>query len=235
MAHHHESSDSPKTRVLLPKDLVPSKYHLHLTPDLKNFTFKGHVVTDVTVKKSTNLVVLHCLEIKVESVSFTSSNDNATLKAKKIEYQPEAETVTFEFDSPLHVGSGKLDILYEGVLNDKMMGFYRSKYFVNGEERYMATTQFEPTAARRAFPGWDEPAIKAVFEVALTAPKHLQFLSNMDPVHETVEADLKTVRFGASPVMSTYLLAFIVGEFDYVEDHTKEGTRIRVYTPLGKR
>ena len=116
-----------------------------------------------------------------------------------------------------------------------MAGFYRSKYIVDGEERWMATTQFESTDARRAFPCWDEPALKSKFRVSLTIPSHLSALSNMPVAKKEERGDKQTFyAFEETPIMSTYLLAFIVGEFDYVEDKTKEGVDVRVYTPLGK-
>ena len=137
--------------------------------------------------------------------------------------------------------------------------FYRSKYTnAQKEEVYMGVTQFEPTDARRALPCWDEPAIKATFVVTLVVPKALTALSNMPVVRSTLhneplraqrpltktlpwqvsetdkDAELKTVTFDETPIMSTYLLAFVVGEFDYVEDKTSNGVVVRVYTPLGK-
>lgn len=125
---------------------------------------------------------------------------------------------------------------FTGCLNDKMAGFYRSKYIVNGEERWMATTQFESCDARRAFPCWDEPALKSRFKVTLIIPDHLQALSNMPIISKKpIENENKIIySFDETPIMSTYLLAFIVGEFDFVEDKTKEGVDVRVYTPLGK-
>eukprot|EP01094_Clydonella_sp_ATCC50884_P017334 TRINITY_DN2999_c0_g1_i1.p1 TRINITY_DN2999_c0_g1~~TRINITY_DN2999_c0_g1_i1.p1 ORF type:complete len:463 (-),score=132.41 TRINITY_DN2999_c0_g1_i1:21-1409(-) len=123
---------------------------------------------------------------------------------------------------------------FEGVLNDQMAGFYRSRYSVEGEERFMAVTQFEPTDARRAFPCWDEPSLKATFSVSLTVPTNRTALGNMPAEEEQVNGDLKTIRFGRTPIMSTYLVAFLVGEFDVVEDVTKEGVVMKVYTPLGK-
>ncbi|NIO11473.1 MAG: M1 family peptidase [Deltaproteobacteria bacterium] len=117
-----------------------------------------------------------------------------------------------------------------------MRGFYRSEYVVGDEKRIMATTQFEATDARRAFPCWDEPAIKATFEATLEVPEDRVAISNMPIVEsKTAPGGIKAVRFAESPIMSTYLLAFIVGEFDHVEQKTKEGVVVRVYTPLGKK
>jgi len=101
----------------------------------------------------------------------------------------------------------------------------------------MGVTQFEATDARRAFPCWDEPAIKASFDVTLIAPKDLVVLSNMDVEEEMAfeEDDTqKVVSFNRSPIMSTYLVAFVVGEFDYVEGRTTDDIDVRVYTPCGK-
>ncbi|CAM9646828.1 unnamed protein product, partial [Laminaria digitata] len=119
-----------------------------------------------------------------------------------------------------------------------MAGFYRSGYTtVEGEARMMASTQFEALDARRCFPCWDEPARKAVFEVTLVVPKALMAFSNMPErvVTDLPGGKLKEYRFMPSPKMSSYLLAFCIGEFDYVQGSTKEGrVAVRVYTPPGK-
>eukprot|EP01113_Clastostelium_recurvatum_P035977 TRINITY_DN5071_c0_g1_i1.p1 TRINITY_DN5071_c0_g1~~TRINITY_DN5071_c0_g1_i1.p1 ORF type:complete len:860 (-),score=219.67 TRINITY_DN5071_c0_g1_i1:867-3155(-) len=129
-----------------------------------------------------------------------------------------------------------LHVSFECELANDMAGFYRSKYIVDGEERWMATTQFEATDARKAFPCWDEPAVKAIFEITLVVPTNRVALSNMDPVAEAPFGEgKKKIAFAPSPIMSTYLVAFIVGEFDYVESSTKEGVRVRIYTPVGKK
>lgn len=132
---------------------------------------------------------------------------------------------------------------FNSTLNDLMCGFYRSKYTNSkGESKYLATTQFESTDARRCFPCWDEPSIKAVFQVTLVVPEDKIALSNMDCVsgNSLISQDAKgdkkkVVQFSPSPIMSTYLLAFIVGEFDYVEGKTESGLPCRVFTPLGKK
>ncbi|XP_039055030.1 aminopeptidase M1-like isoform X2 [Hibiscus syriacus] len=115
-----------------------------------------------------------------------------------------------------------------------MKGFYRSIYEHNGEKKNMAVTQFEPADARRCFPCWDEPACKATFKITLDVPSELVALSNMPVIEEKVNGPLKTVFFQESPIMSTYLVAVVVGLFDYVEDHTPDGVKVRVYCQVGK-
>jgi aminopeptidase 2 len=120
-----------------------------------------------------------------------------------------------------------------------MVGFYRSSYKdKDGSTKYLATTQMEPTDARRAFPCFDEPALKAKFTITLIADKHLTCLSNMDVVSEKdlesksgqIGMTKKSVTFRETPLMSTYLLAFVVGELNYIETNSFR-VPIRVYAP----
>ncbi|KAH0626797.1 hypothetical protein JD844_002010 [Phrynosoma platyrhinos] len=133
---------------------------------------------------------------------------------------------------------GTLKIDFVGELNDKMKGFYRSKYTTpSGDTRFAAVTQFEATDARRAFPCWDEPAIKATFDISLVVPKDRVALSNMNVTDRRPYPDdenLVEVKFARTPVMSTYLVAFVVGEYDFVETRSTDGVLVRVYTPVGK-
>lgn len=118
-----------------------------------------------------------------------------------------------------------------------MKGFYRSKYTdTNGETRYSAVTQFEATDARRSFPCWDEPAIKAEFDISLVIPDDGKTiaLSNMSVQSEIVKENLKTVKFNRTPIMSTYLVAFVVGEYDFIETKSEDGVKVRVYATAGK-
>lgn len=117
------------------------------------------------------------------------------------------DTTTFTFESELPKSSAVLRILYDGILSDKMAGFYRSSYKdAEGNTKYMGVTQFEATDARRAFPCWDEPAAKATYSISLVVPTELVALSNM-PVESVtqVEPEQKTVNFEKTPVMSTYV------------------------------
>src|SRR5262245_52092489 len=112
-------------------------------------------------------------------------------------------------------GAGQLKLTFRGTLNDKLRGFYRSVYKdPSGVSRTMAATQFEATDARRAFPCWDEPAFKAIFAVTLVIDPALTAVSNTRIVSETREGGRKVVRFADSIVMSTYLVAFVVGELE---------------------
>jgi puromycin-sensitive aminopeptidase len=100
----------------------------------------------------------------------------------------------------------------------------------------MASTQFESLDARRAFPCWDEPARKAAFGVTLVVPVELTAFSNMPEIHsKTLEGGkLRETKYLDTPVMSSYLVAFCVGEFDYVQAQTSHGVLVKVYTPPGK-
>jgi puromycin-sensitive aminopeptidase len=146
--------------------------------------------------------------------------------------------VTFVFDSQIPAMSKiSLTIEYTGFLNNQMAGFYRSSYTdIHGESKVMASTQFESLDARRAFPCWDEPARKAVFGVTLIVPAKLHAFSNMPETSckSLPGGKLKELSFLDSPKMSSYLLAFCVGEFDFIQAQTNNGVMVRVYTPPGK-
>lgn len=152
-------------------------------------------------------------------------------------YNEANQTTKLAFEKPLSKGSkAQLYIKFTGQLNDKMAGFYRSTYKnTDGSEAILATTQMEPTDARRAFPCFDEPALKAEFTVTLIADKKLTCLSNMDvdtesEVKSETGATKKAVKFNRSPPMSTYLVAFIIGELNYIETD-KFRLPVRVYAP----
>ncbi|CAD5123517.1 DgyrCDS11856 [Dimorphilus gyrociliatus] len=218
----------------LPKDVVPENYVLELTPHLSNFTFDGKQEIAIEVKNETSSITMNSCDIEIKDVWF-ECNGLSIKSGIRTTLNNEEETVKFEFDSKLPKGRGKLGMTFIGQLNDKLKGFYRNKYFTSsGEERYGAVTQFESTDARRAFPCWDEPAVKATFEVQMTVPKDLVALSNMPEKHCEVGEKTKTIQYEKTPVMSTYLLAFIVGEYDKIEAKDEDGVLVRVFTPVGK-
>ncbi|XP_074706008.1 puromycin-sensitive aminopeptidase [Strix aluco] len=221
----------------LPADVSPLNYGLCLKPDLIDFTFEGKLEAAVQVKQATNQIVMNCADIDIITASYAPEGDEE-VHATGFNYQNEDEKVTLSFPSTLQKGTGTLKIDFVGELNDKMKGFYRSKYTTpTGDTRYAAVTQFEATDARRAFPCWDEPAIKATFDISLVVPKDRVALSNMNVVDRKPYPDdenLVEVKFARTPIMSTYLVAFVVGEYDFVEARSLDGVLVRVYTPVGK-
>ncbi len=220
--------------VRLSKDVIPKEYKIELKPDLENFTFSGKETITLEVLKKTKTLTLHSKEIDIETAHMSDMWKNKIF-AGKISYNKKSETVTFLFPKIIEKGKVNLIIIFQGILNDKMRGFYRSKYLVKGKESIMATTQFEATDARRAFPCFDEPAHKAVFHVSLIIPKNKTAISNTLPVSVLEhEAEYKIVKFMPTPKMSTYLLAFIIGNFENIEKKTNRGTLIRVFTTPGK-
>ncbi|CAM1326966.1 NPEPPS (predicted), partial [Pycnogonum litorale] len=222
----------------LPKTVIPVSYDIWLKPNLKTFKFDGKVNVQIEVVEATQSIVLNAVDLEIAKV-IVKGADGKEVTAENVTVCNETETATFKFLSKLSVGSASLFIDFVGELNDHMKGFYRSSYTAaNGEQQYSAATQFESTDARRAFPCWDEPAIKSKFDVTLVVPKDKLALSNMKITSDeefSEDSNLRVVKFGTSPIMSTYLLAFVVGEYDHIEDVSKNGVVIRVYTPINKK
>lgn len=234
--------------VRLPNTFRPIHYDLLLKPDLKNFTFDGEVTIKYENGNPKDDIVLHASELEILSGCSCDSSSCDVSRTKhllqKVTYSPDTETATLSFkDGPL--ASGVLNLKFKGVLNDKMKGFYKTTFKVGDKTVHAATSKFEPTFARRALPCWDEPAVKATFTVTLVYDDLVEAgdekiknvaLSNM-PIESTKVNEQNsneiTVTFQKSPKMSTYLLAFIVGPFSYIEG--TDGKRpVRVYTTPDK-
>ncbi|QPG75733.1 hypothetical protein FOA43_003093 [Brettanomyces nanus] len=228
------SSDSG--RQLLPTNVKPLHYYLTLEPLFDRFKFNGQEVIDLEVQDDSDSITLHTLEIDILDTSLTTGTGDI-VKPVGITTNEDDQTTTFKFNETLLKRGqiANLHIKFVGELNDKMAGFYRSTYEENGEVKYLATTQMEPTDCRRAFPCFDEPNLKARFSISLIGNKKLTFLSNMDVKQEEgIDSTRKKVVFNATPPMSTYLVAFIVGDLSYVESEYKfNDVPVRVYTTPG--
>eukprot|EP00968_Pinguiococcus_pyrenoidosus_P017070 scaffold1661_cov251-Pinguiococcus_pyrenoidosus.AAC.10 len=222
--------------VLLPSALEPRHYTLRIEPDLERFTFAGEARIALDVVSATSEVVFHSKELLIRDAAV--SFDGETAAAKSISFDVKLTTCTLTLDKELPANAeAVLTVRYQGDLNNQMAGFYRSHYTAaNGEKKIMGSTQFEALDARRAFPCWDEPARKAVFDLTLVVPSDLTCFSNMPEKEVAViqEGRKRVVTFMSTPQMSTYLLAFCVGEFDYVQQRTENGVLVKVYTPPGK-
>ena len=200
----------------LSTDVKPEHYTLALTPDLKAATFHGDETIDVTLVKPASAITLNAIEIKFDKVTIGGQTATVTLNEKD-------QQATLTVPQSLPAGKTTITIAYDGILNDKLRGFYLSKT----TKRNYAVTQFESTDARRAFPSFDEPAMKATFDVALTVDKGDTVISNTNMISDVpAGADKHTVKFATTPKMSTYLVAFLVGDFQCVSG-SSDGVPIR--------
>ncbi len=217
-----------KNAKRLLENIVPRHYKLQLEPDFNDFSFEGQEVVTFELKRPTDYLELHASGLKISLATINKQ------PAETIDYKKNDQSVIIKFSSELSIGTYDLELKFAGSLRQDLHGFYRSSYLHNGEEKWIATTQFEPTAAREAFICIDEPAAKATFDITLVVPEELTAIANTNPVSEKIDNNKKTVRFSTTPRMSTYLVGFLVGEFERITTTTKEGIEVGVYTTPGK-
>jgi aminopeptidase N len=217
------------------------------------WTYQGRVTIKLDVKTAITSITLNTFELKVHSAEIRpeSSKETSSVKADNISYDIKNQRCTLSFAQEIKPSSSvDLFIEFEGTMNNNMAGFYRSKYkpavkpakgvAKDDDYHYMFSTQFESSDARRTFPCFDEPNLKATFDFAIEIPDDLVALSNM-PEKETragTKDGQKIVSFERTPVMSTYLLAWAFGDFEYIEDQTRRKYNgkplpVRVYTTRG--
>ncbi len=219
----------------LARTATPSRYALTLEPDLKAFTFAGTCDTSIDVTETTDHLVLNATELEVSAAS-VSFGDRTDVAATRIELDETTERLSVHFGVPIPAGPAVLHTEFTGLLNDKLHGFYRSTFVDDdGHDQVIATTQFEATDARRAFPCWDEPEYKAVFSISLVVDADLAAVSNAAEIGRTPRADGKViVSFADTIAMSTYLVAFIVGPLELTDPVDVDGTPLRIVYPKGK-
>ena len=205
----------------LPTGATPQHYSLTLEPNLKSATFTGKEQIDVTLAQPSTSITMNAAEITFQSVKISANGSTQT--AKVSEDKPK-EQVTLQVANPIPTGAATIQIEYTGILNNQLRGFYLSKT----AKRNYAVTQFEPTDARRAFPSFDEPAMKATFSTTLIVDKGDTAISNTNVVSDKPgpAPDKHTVQFATTPKMSTYLVAFLVGDFQCVSG-SSDGVPIR--------
>jgi puromycin-sensitive aminopeptidase len=230
--HAHEAVEVDSHR--LPRDVVPRHYNVSFEPDLTNFTFKGQVAIDITVKKAVNAIVISAAELGLNGIALKSMT--GVSRSGSVTYDTENETATISFGSPVRRGRYRLSMDFDGILNDKLHGFYRSFWKDKaGKDRVIASTQMEPADARRAFPCFDEPDFKATFGVTLVVDEGLMAVSN--------GRDISTKKLGNGKIamhykrtmkMATYIVAMVVGELVASRTVVSNGVKIRVIHTPGK-
>jgi len=212
----------------LPQTVRPEHYTLNLIPDLKAATFSGMETIEVTLAQPADRITLNSAEIEFQSVTITAGGKQQTATVASDKGK---EQTTFTVPTQIPAGSAMIAVAYTGILNDKLRGFYLSKT----AKRNYAVTQFESTDARRAFPSFDEPAFKATYDISLVIDKGDTAISNGPIVSDTPGPGKgkHTLKFLTTPKMSTYLVAFLVGDFKCTEGES-DGVKIRGCTTPDK-
>jgi puromycin-sensitive aminopeptidase len=225
----------PSAAHRLPYSVQPLRYELRLAPDLERATFDGDIRIEAVVHERVAEIVLHAAELSVGVAQLHAPGTSPAPLVTRLD--PETERLVLTPPRPLDPGPVAIRIEFSGVLNDALRGFYLSEFTDDaGTTRKIATTQFEATDARRAFPCFDEPDRKAVFSISLDVPPGLAAFSNGKEIDDTLlSPGARRVRFGDTIPMSTYLVAFIVGPLEATQPRHVRGTPVRIVHVPGKQ
>ncbi|XP_039614291.1 endoplasmic reticulum aminopeptidase 2-like isoform X2 [Polypterus senegalus] len=225
----------PWISMRLPDKVVPLHYDILIHPNLTSLKFSGMVVIEVLIKHDTDFIVLHSkgLEITFASILLEADwkTDNEEMNLNVLEHKAHEQIAIMANETLLTNQKYRLHIRFQASLADGFDGFYKSTYLTSvGEERVLATTDFEPTAARMAFPCFDEPSFKATFSIKIRRERQHITLSNM-PKIQTLELSDGLVEdyFNVTKKMSTYLVAYIVCDFRSVSANTSSDIKVSVY------
>uniref|UniRef100_A0A034V8K5 Aminopeptidase N n=2 Tax=Bactrocera dorsalis TaxID=27457 RepID=A0A034V8K5_BACDO len=234
--------------VRLPHSMKPQKYNITLVPYLlnNNFTFEGEVRIQVIVLEDCHNITMHAVELNItkNDVSVrhigrsTATSALQPALAEYARYVPEIDGVELRirkqymleskqffiielYDKLIKGGVYEISIRFSGLIQDYLQGFYRSSYQVGNEKRWLASTQFQATDARRAFPCFDEPSLKANFSLKIARPRNMTTVSNMPILWTKPHESLSNYvwdQFAESLPMSTYLVAYAISDFDHISD-----------------
>ncbi|KAF8969647.1 hypothetical protein BDZ97DRAFT_211457 [Flammula alnicola] len=229
------SGDADKYR--LPTNVRPTHYDVTIKTDLEELTFQGLVKVSLDIKAETPKIVLNTSELDLGKASIYSDALKAEQVATFSSFDKAQERTTYQLNDVLPAGSkAELKITFSGKLTGNMLGYYKSSWEHEGKTKNYGLTQFEPTAARRAFPCWDEPLLKATFAITLISRADTDSLTNMPAISEEViepgvntPADIaniiattrnekwKITEYETTPPMSSYIVAFANGPFEFLE------------------
>ncbi|XP_017321402.1 alanyl (membrane) aminopeptidase-like b [Ictalurus punctatus] len=214
----------------LPDNLIPESYEVNLQPylyvELPNATeqvyiFEGNSTVRFKCVKDTWTIFLHALDLSIDKVIVTHSNTKEIIGVERYTLHNDSHFFEILLKKRL-VGNGDyydLFTKFKGELLDDLTGLYTSQYteISDGEEekRFLVASQMQATEARKVFPCFDEPAMKAVFNITIIHRAKTKALSNARSDNERYVDGDKWVAttFAPTPIMSTYLLAFTVNTF----------------------
>jgi tricorn protease interacting factor F2/3 len=212
-------------------EVNPINYGIHLEPDLKSFTVLGRTQILCEAIEPVDTMILNTLDLAIRRCSVEVDD-----RFVDCLFYPEPEKEEIRVCLPKKTGGRiKLQIDYMGHINNKMAGFYRTKYVTGGQAKYAAVTQFQESDARRAFPCFDHPLKKATFDIEILIDKELTAISNGPIIEEKPLGDgKKLIRFQQTPKMSTYLVFLGVGPFEFLEDPTQGQVRVATMPGMTK-
>jgi aminopeptidase N len=201
---------------------VPEHYDIHFAPDFASDTFRGEVAIRVRVTAETRSITLNAAEIDVHETTIAVAGKTQTAS---VALDPDQERATLSVAAPIAVGPATIAIRYTGRLNDQLRGFYLSR----ANNRDYAITQLEATDARRAFPSFDEPAMKATFAISATIDAGDIAISNGRMLSDTADprSGKHTLKFATTKRMSPYLVALAVGDWECIAG-VADGIPIRI-------
>ncbi len=206
------------TRLL--KYFTPDNYSLDIAIDGPARTFDGRVLINGTVQDTSKQISLHAKDLAIESVTVDKQAANFKMS------QHDELIITGTNVTP---GKHSIEVTFKGTITDAMHGLYPCYYEHDGAKKELFATQFESHHAREVFPCIDEPAAKATFDLTLTTTAGQEVLSNMPVISQNTQDGKLITAFETTPLMSTYLLAFVVGELHKKTTTTKSGVEVNVW------
>ncbi|XP_071139479.1 aminopeptidase N-like isoform X3 [Mytilus edulis] len=223
--------------VRLPLNLYPTLYDVELQPymyegDAKDFYFTGKVTIEMQCIKSTNEIVLHSnkLNISEQSIKVMQMGSGSQI-SHSVEFDKVNQFLILKSNTQFMMGSNySVYIEFRGPLTGDLAGLYLSSYKRGNATIYITTSQMQPTDARKTFPCFDEPAVKAQFKITLVRKQHMVSLSNT-PITSNMTRGNGWIadNYAVTPKMSTYLLAFIICDFEYTVNTTKNNVEYRAW------
>lgn len=234
----------------LPQTVIPLHYDLFLNPSIKSKEFEGKVFIQIYLNETTRQININSDELEINEILLKSISNSKGIKP--ISSSPSKsinkEILEIKFQDNLNPGKYCLEISFEGEMSNEDFGFYYSKdprlslgqnLIQNQEDESLHTvlsTIFQPTGARSAFPCFDEPNFKATFKLTLQVnDKRFIAISNTEVEEIIQEKSFLLYKFKQTPKMSTYLISWYIGQFEYLEGYSKSKVRIRFYFPVGRK
>jgi len=226
-----------RTVTRLFQQFQPSNYALRINPDKKQMTFSGSVVIrGKKIGRPSQRITLHGKDLKITSASVIKHDKKGdqTIELSRTNVQKRYDEIRLHSEQQLYAGEYTITLEFEGTITPGMTGIYPCNFKVDSEDHALLMTQFESHHARELFPCIDEPEAKATFDLTLSSPEGETVLGNTPVKAQTSKAGVTTTTFETTPRMSSYLLAFVIGELHSKTTTTKHGTEVRAWATIAQ-